>query len=211
MQIAVFGGSGKTGQALIDQALARGDTVTALARDPAKIALKPGLTVIKGDAQDWAAVAKTIAGADVVMSTLGNFNRKPNTEVSDCTKTIADAMKAGGGSKRLVVVTTIGAGDSWAQMSSFVFKYIIIKWLAKNIWADRDRQEAVIKASGLDWTIIRPGGLRDEPGTGVYQAPLSGGGPLPKKIAIPRADVAHFMLKAAGDPATIGKAYNLFA
>ncbi|MEM6833137.1 MAG: NAD(P)-binding oxidoreductase [Pseudomonadota bacterium] len=209
MNIALFGATGGTGRAIIEQALAAGHSIHALVRDPLKLENADGVTVTQGDARDAAAVRTVLAGADVAISTLGNFNRKPNTDVSDATKTLVAAMVEVG-PKRLVVVSTIGVGDSLKQLKSFVFKHIIIGMVAKNIWKDRERQEAVITASGLDWTIARPGGLKDGPKTGAYHV-IGGGDPQPKKIMINRADVADYCLKAAGDDAAIGKTVCLFS
>lgn len=202
MKIALFGATGGTGKAFIDQALGAGHTISALVRDPAKLDAPEGVSVTQGDARDVDAVKTTLAGCEAAVSTLGNFNRKPNTEVSDATKVIVDAMNASG-PKRLVVVSTIGVGDSRKPLQSFMFKYVVIGWIARNIWKDRERQEEIIRASGLDWTIARPGGLKDEPLTGTYQV-VGGGDPQPKTIAISRADVADFCLKALGDDTYAG-------
>jgi putative NADH-flavin reductase len=207
MKIALFGATGATGLCVIDQALAAGHSVTALVRDPTKLPARDGLSIVQGHAQDAAAVGKVIAGADVVLSTLGNFNRKPNTEMSDATRVITQAM-AGQGVRRLIVVTTIGVGDSFKPLRSLIFK-LVIRTFAREIWRDRERQEAVIRASGLDWTIVRPGGLRNQPGQARYQV-IDGGGVQPKKVAIARADVAHFLLAAAADPAMVGRTVCLF-
>lgn len=208
MKIALFGATGGTGTALIQQALSQGHSITALVRDPAKYAGPDAVTIIEGDARDSVATAKVLEGADVAISTLGNFNRKPNTEVSDATKTVIAAMEAGG-PKRLIVVSTIGVGDSYKPLRSFMFKRVVIGLAAKEIWKDRERQEDVIRASTLQWTIARPGGLTDDPFTGVYQV-VGGGDPQPKKISIPRADVADFCLKAASDDTYVHRTVCLF-
>ena len=208
MKIALFGATGGTGRALIEQALAAGHSVTALARDPAKLSAQDGLTIIQGDARDAAAVAATLAGADVAISTMGNFIRKANTEISDATRTITGQMNANG-PRRLVVITTIGCGDSLRQLRSFMFR-MVIRTVARHIWADRNRQDEVVRHSGLDWTIVRPGGLRDGPRTGEIQV-IGGGDPQPKKILINRADVADYCLQAAADPALAGQTVCIFS
>ncbi len=71
MHIAVFGGTGRVGGRFIEYALAEGHTIKALARDPRKLAPRPGLTVVQGDVLDAATVASVIAGADAVVSGLG--------------------------------------------------------------------------------------------------------------------------------------------
>ena len=144
----------------------------------------------------------TLAGQDCAISFLGNFNRKPNSEVSDATKTILLGLQEAG-IRRFVVISTIGTGDSFKPMKSLPFK-IIIKTVARNIWKDREQQEAVVKASNTDWTIIRPAGLRDEGDATVYQVSPSNG-PFPKTLTIPRAAVATFGLQALGDTTLVQK------
>lgn len=198
MKLAVFGATGKSGQALVEQAIAAGHEVTALARSPDKIAARTGLNIVAGSAQDAAAVRATLAGCDAAISLLGNFNRKPNTEMSDATRVIVEAMTADG-PRRLVVVTTIGVGDSFAPLRSLMFKGII-RFVAKEMWRDRERQEAVVSASALDWTIIRPGGLTDVAATGRWTL-IDSGGAQPRKVSIARADLATALLAAVAEPA----------
>ena len=212
MRLAILGATGKSGQALVDQALAAGHKVTALARTPAALPPRAGLVVVEGDARDAAALGKALHGCDAVISLLGNFNRKPNTDVSDATLRLCEVASAAG-PKRIVVVTTIGVGDSFAPLKSRVFK-LIIRFVAKEIWRDRERQEQVVRDSGLDWTIIRPGGLTDIPATGLPATgrwTLIGGGAVqPKKVSIARADLAAALLAATNDPALIGQTRCIF-
>ncbi|MCA3253983.1 MAG: SDR family oxidoreductase [Alphaproteobacteria bacterium] len=198
MKLALFGATGKTGQAFLDLALAASHEIVALVRDPAKLAPRPGLAIVAGDARDDDAVRRAVDGTEAVVSLLGSFNRKPNTEVSDASQRIVTAMRDAG-VERLVVCSTIGVGDSFAPMRSRLFK-LIIRTLARHIWADRERQERIVRGSGLDWTIVRPGGLRDTPATGRWTL-IGSGDPQPAKVAIARADVAACLLAAIADPA----------
>jgi len=208
MKLCVFGATGRTGLALLDQALAAGHEVTAVARAPEKLKAYEGrVRIVEAGFQDAAAVGEAVAGQDAVISTLGTVERKRNTVLSDGTRVIIDAMKAAG-TRRFIVVTSLGCRESVKLIRSFVFRELIVKRLAKEIWADKDRQEELIEASGLDYTIARPGGLTDKPATGAYQV-LGRYDPLPKSLMIARADVADFLLKAAGDPSTIGEIYSL--
>ena len=197
MRLAVFGATGKSGQALVAQALAAGHEVRALARTPAKLDAQAGLSIVAGDAADVAAVRETLVGCDAALSLLGNFNRKPNTEVSDATRTIVSVMEAQG-PRRLVVVTTIGTGDSFAPLRSPLFK-LIIRFVAKEIWRDRERQEAVVRASVINWTIVRPGGLTDGTATGRWTLTDSGAA-QPRKVSIARADLSAALLETVVDP-----------
>lgn len=199
MKLAILGATGPLGQVLINQALAAGHEVRALARDPGKLSPRPGLLVVPGSMTDVGSLEAMIDGADAVLSCLGTTNRKPNTELSDATKLIL-GVAARLGVTRSVWVTSIGCGDSLPKLRRWVFREIIVKRVAKNIWADKDRQEDAIRASAGDWTIVRPGGLRDEPADVVPYQVIEGGGDQPQTIASPRSCVADYMLKAVVDP-----------
>lgn len=194
MKIAVLGATGGTGKAFIEQALGAGHEIAALVRDPSKLDANAAITVIEGNAESRTSVLEALKGADAVFCALGSYNRKRNRDVSGPTRVLLEAMRETG-ANRLVVVSTIGVGDSLASVKSFFFRRIIIGMLAKNIWRDRERQEALIKASNLNWTIARPGRLTDDAYTGKYQVAASDVD-QPKQIAIARADVADFCLKA---------------
>lgn len=195
MRIAVFGATGGTGRQVVQQALAAGHQVAALARDPSRIAgADPNLTVVAGSVLDAAAVQQTLAGADAAVVSLGNTANNPDYIVSQGTQAILDAIGQLGGPRRLVVVSSIGVGDSKDQVS-FAFKMLMSTVLRKPM-EDKERQEALVKASGLDWIIVRPGGLTDGPATGNYKSGLD-----PKISAgqVSRADVAAFALQQLTD------------
>jgi putative NADH-flavin reductase len=208
MRIAAFGATGKTGQAFVEQALAAGHEVQALARTPDKLAARASLTIVPGAMDDAAAVARTLAGASAVACALGVVNRKPNTELSDATAGILAAMDKAGVA-RSVWVTSIGCGGSLRKLRSFVFRELIVKRLARPIWADKDRQEALIQSSRGEWTILRPGGLTDEPGTGKARL-IDGDGDQPPRVRVSRADVAAAMLRALTDQGMARKTYCIF-
>ena len=113
------------------------------------------------------------------------------------------AMKTHG-VKRLVVVTAMGIGESWKTLSPvnrFFFATVL-----KSARADHESQEKAVKASGLDWTIIRPSGLTDTERTGEY---LAGELIQAKTSQIARADVADLILKALDDDLIVGKAVTI--
>jgi putative NADH-flavin reductase len=207
MRIALFGARGKTGQALVAQAIQSGHTISALVRDPAGLPPRSGLEMVVGDARDDDAVRQCLDGAEAVVSLIGSFNRKPNTDVSDTSRTIVTQMQRVGPS-RLVVVTSMGVGDSQAQMRSLLFR-TIIRTVAREIWADRDRQEEIVRQSGLDWTIVRPGGLTDRPATGQWHT-IASNAPQPRRIMITRADLAAYLLTTIEDPALTRRTLCLF-
>ena len=192
MHIALFGATGGTGRQIVQQALQAGHQVSALVRDPAKLAPAPaGLTLIQGDVQEFARVEETLHGADVVVVSLGNTANNPDMIVSTGTRRIVEAMQANG-PRRLLVITSLGVGDSKDQVP-FVFRMLMRTMLAKAM-ADKEVQEDLVRASGLDWTIIRPGGLTDGPATGSYRV-----GPKLMAAQVARADVAAFVLTQLTD------------
>lgn len=192
MKIAIFGATGKTGRELVKQALENGDEVTAFARTPAKLddLKRENLKIVQGDVVNYADVEKAVVGQDAVLSALGSPTLKSDdTTVSVGTKNIIKAMKETG-VKRFVCETSLGVGDSHGQ-PGFFFTKILIPLLLKNAFAEKEIQERDIKASDLDWIIVRPGGLTNGERTSKYRSGLD------KAISgrISRANVAEFMLK----------------
>jgi putative NADH-flavin reductase len=194
MKLAVFGGSRGVGRQVIEQALAAGHEVQALLRSPDAFDLTHSqLTIVPGNVLEAADVAACVAGVDAVVCSLGNTKNNPANVVTDGTKQIVSAMQAAG-TRRLVVVTSIGVGDS-ADQVPVAFK-LLMKTVLKGVMEDKEGQETAVKASGLDWIIIRPGGLTDGPRTGSYKAGMD------KSIRagqVSRADVAEFVLQQLTD------------
>jgi putative NADH-flavin reductase len=96
------------------------------------------------------------------------------------------------GVRRLICVTGIGAGDSKGH-GGFIYDTLILPFLFRTVYADKDRQEALMKASGADWTIVRPGFLSNDPLTKNYRILTDLTGVTAGRIS--RADVAHFILQ----------------
>ncbi len=195
MKIAVFGATGGVGRAFVTQALAAGHALTALARDPARLDIEDArLSVVAGNVLDAASVAKTVEGCDAVLCTLGNTANNPDLVVSKGTAEIIRAMEAHA-VRRLVVISSLGVGDSKDQVP-FAFK-MLMKTVLRKAMEDKEAQEALVQRSHLDWTIIRPGGLNNEPASGNYKAGLDrsiGAG------MVSRADVAAFALQELVSP-----------
>ena len=112
------------------------------------------------------------------------------TILSEAAGALVAAMKAGNVG-RLVAISGMGAGDSRGHGGP-LFDRVIFPLLLRHVYADKDRQEAIVRESGLDWTLVRPAVLNDKPGGGEIRAlsDLAGfrGG------TISRADVATFVL-----------------
>ena len=132
--------------------------------------------------------SRAVAGADAVVVSLGNTPDNPDDVVSRGTAHVIAAMQAAG-VERLIVVTSLGVGDSRDQVP-LPFR-MIMRTVLRKVMVDKEQQEALVGESGLAWTIVRPGGLTDGPRTGRYQAGTD------KSISagqVARADVAAFIL-----------------
>lgn len=194
MNIALFGATGGTGRQVVEQALAQGHHITALVRDPARLPLShPNLTLVQGNVLDDGPVNETLKRADAAIISLGNTSDNPDYVVSNGTAVILRAMKDAGVS-RVVVVTSLGVGDSSKQVPLPL--RMMMQTVLKKPIEDKNRQEEMVKESGLDWVIVRPGGLTNKPATGQYKSGLD-----PKIMAgqISRADVAAFVLQQLED------------
>jgi putative NADH-flavin reductase len=206
MRITVLGATGANGTQIVTQALAAGYDVTAVVREPARLKVEPTprLRVVTADVMDPDALLKAVADSDAVLSSLGprRDERGPTTVVSDGARSAVTAMTRTG-LRRLVIVSAHGAftdaGDGLFMRS--VLKPIVQRVLREG-FADLHRMEALVRDSGLDWTIMRPPQLTDGPLTGRYRRAVDvnvrGG------LKISSADVAHAMLDVTTDPATIG-------
>ena len=192
MIIALFGATGGTGRQVLGQALDQGHQVSALARDPGKLEPRTGLTIMSGDVLDQAAVDACIDGADAVVCVLGSHSGAEPIEARG-TERILAGMQAHG-VRRLIAVTSMGVGDSIDQVAPF-FR-AIMKLTLKRIMQAKEQQERLIMASGLDWTIIRPGGLTDGPRSGNYRSGLDKD---IKATRVARADVAEFVVRQLTD------------
>lgn len=194
--ILVLGATGGTGRLIVGEAVARGHVVTALVRSPEKATGLDGARIVTGDARDTDSLRAALKGQDAVVSALGTpvSPFRAVTLLSSATQALVDAMKAEDVS-RLVAITGIGAGDS-AGHGGFVFDRIIMPLLLRRVYADKDRQEAIIRASGLDWVLVRPAVLNNKTGRGSVRAltDLLGfhGGTVSRK------DVADFVLDQVG-------------
>lgn len=194
MHVAVFGATGGTGREIVRQALDLGYRVNALVRDPAKLTLThPDLTLVTGNVLEPNDVARTLQGCDAVVISLGSAPNDPAQVVSQGTRHILDAMAAAA-IRRVVVITSLGVGDSKRQVP-FFFKILAMTAL-RGVMADKEVQEQIVRQSGLDWIIVRPGGLIDGPPTGDYTAGLDRS---IKAGQVSRGNVAAFVLQQLSD------------
>lgn len=193
MRVLIIGATGGTGRELVRQALERGHEVTALARNPARVVQGyERLRVRSGNVLDYASVSEAVEGQDAVLSALGHKRwLGPSNILSEGTANVVRAMKERG-VKRLVVVTALGVSDSRFRMGLY-YTLFVIPIILPFYWFDKARQERVVRESGLDWTIVRPGQLTNRPSRGVRKHG-AGVGSFLWTVRMPRADVAAFML-----------------
>jgi putative NADH-flavin reductase len=188
MRLAILGATGRIGLYLLDWALDNGHQVHALARSAQALPDRAGLTVTPGDALDPVAVAEVISDADAVLSVLGPRGAKTSGLLAGAASNIVAAMGKTG-VRRLVCVSAAGAFITGDPGSAWLVKLILPRILAKP-FADTRQMEDLIRASDLDWTLIRPVRLLNRPGTGKYR--VRPDYPPPHGNTIGRADVAHF-------------------
>ena len=201
MKVLIIGATGATGKILMREALEQGHEVTALARNPSTVAPEDHrLRVLQGNALDVPSVEAAVVGQDAVLSALGTRSRGPTTLFSESTHNLIAAMDKHG-VRRLVCITGIGAGDSKGHVG-FLYDRIIRPFVVRNVYEDKDRQEEAIEQSDLEWVIVRPARLTDEPARGEYKVYLKGSY---KAKTISRADVADFMLAQVTDDTYVHK------
>jgi putative NADH-flavin reductase len=215
MKITIIGATGGIGAQLLEQARAAGHDVTAVVRSPEKLASDVRGVGIDLSTPSPPGLADAVAGADAVLSALGARTDADAGISSRGTATIVAAMKESG-ARRLVVISAVpigtvasparpnpprrDPGDSFFVAN--VLTPIVKRAFGKN-YADLALMEDEVRASELDWTIVRPSRLTDKPRSGSYRTDaeknLRGG------TSVARADVADFMLEAAERPETIGQ------
>ncbi len=186
MKLFVMGATGRTGQEVVQQAIARGHHVTAFVRSPESITLRnERLTVLKGNAMDENSLFEAMQNHDVVISTLGPREVfKPSTLLHDSSLATTRAMNRSG-VKRLVVLS---AAAHFPGIPNRIASFIM-----RNHMRDSLAMEAIVQANGLDWTIARPPRLTQEDSV-TYR---SREGAAPKMgFTLSRKAVAAFMLDA---------------
>ena len=204
-KVLIIGASRGIGLETVRAALRAGHSVRALARSAASIPIQDAnLEKVSGDALDRDTIRNALQDVDVVIQTLGvdfvpRLIFEGTSLFSRSTRILVDAMKAVG-VKRLVSVTGLGAGDSRGH-GGLLYDAIVFPLLLKRVYDDKDVQEQIIKSSGLDWTIARPGRLIDNPATGRYLALATSTDW--RAGSITRADVADFLVRQIDDRALI--------
>jgi len=202
MRLTVIGASAGTGLEITRFALERGHVVVALARRPVPVPDQAGLIRQSGDACREEDVSRAVSGADAVIVALGRgMNLGATTLFTDAGQVLIRVLKATGSIAPVVVLSGFGAGDSLNYVPPV--KRFFFNLLLGRVYANKSAAEALFAASGLKWTIVRPGVLTNGPAKGVYKVlPELTPGILVGSIS--RADVARFMVGEAETPKHAG-------
>lgn len=213
MNILVIGSSQGTGALAVQNALARGHAVTAFARSPDRLTLRhERLRLLKGDFHNPASVEEAVRGQNAVVTTvsvakLKTFKEQPRYFSLGAENVVA-AMKKHG-VKRLAVLSAYGVGDSKATMP-WLLRKLMVEGILRLAFEDHEREEVLVRGSGLEFVLARPGRLTNGPALKRYFRETD-----PKKPAgtIARADVADFLVSAceqdAAAAAYLGHAVQL--
>jgi putative NADH-flavin reductase len=196
MRLAVFGATGRTGRPLVTQALERGHEVVAFARSPDSLDIDhEQLTVVAGDAYTGEGVAEAVDGADAVVSVLGQSKNGPDDLLSVAGDHVIEAMAEAGVDR---FVTLVGAGvRTEGERISMTGRVMggLLRLLSGAVLRDAATHVDSVRESDLDWTVVRVPRLSEDAGRGDYRA-----GDLALGVeAIPRADVARFILDCLDD------------
>ena len=199
MKVLVAGANGQIGRPLVQMLAEGGHEVRAMIRDEDQA---PGLRELGGDpvvADLEGEVAHTVEGCDAVIFSAGGgpgsgAEKKETIDRGGAVKLVEAAREHG--ARRYVMVSAMGAADPEAG-SEAMQPYLFAK-----AQADRALQE-----SGLDYTIVRPGSLTDEAGTGTVEAAPS----LGRRGEIPREDVARTLVVTLEKENTFGKTFEVLS
>lgn len=219
MKLTIFAATGGIGRQLLEQAVADGHDITAVVRNPDRLSRQVRTVTADLAAADPAALGAAVAGADAVLSGLGPRSKSDIGVVSQGIRAIVAAMKATG-VRRIVAVSAAPVGTVASPGNphppkhdpgdGFFMRHLFSR-IAKTVfgkgYADLAVMEDIPRDSGLDWTAVRSPRLTDKPLTGSYRTAY--GQNLHGGLSVPRADVAHLMLKVLDQPDTIGQVIGI--
>jgi putative NADH-flavin reductase len=197
MKVLVLGATGGTGQQVVSQALRQGHDVTALVRSPERLTTTSDhLRVLTGGVtDDDRALAAAVRARDVVVSTLGvGKSLRSSGLIARSVPAIARAMESQG-IRRLIFTSAYGVGATRRDVP--LLPRILMRLLFRDLYADKQAGEDVLRRSGLDWTLVYPVTLTNGPRTGRYR--VGERLTLQRFPTIARADVADFILTQIED------------
>jgi putative NADH-flavin reductase len=203
MKLTIFGATGATGICLAEQAVAAGHEVTAVVRDPGRLAAagRDRMRIITADVMDPAAIAAAVAGTDAVLSAIGPRGGGPTTVSEASARSIVWAMEEAGVSRLVTISGSVVTDEGEGPLMRFVLKPLVRATTLRHVCADMRRAEGVVRSSALDWTIMRPPRLTGKPATGNYRTAVDRN--LVRGYTVPRGDLAACMLSLLDDPEVV--------
>ncbi len=196
MKVAIFGGTGKTGQHLVKQALEAGHEVILLVRNPTKVSTRhEKLTVLVGDILDASRVEKAVQGVDAVISVLGPSTNTPELIISKGVDHILNAMRQNNVA-RLIISAGAGVRDRHDKPKPIDYFFgWLLHLFSKNAVEDMKQVVEKVRHSDREWTVIRVPMLTDQPAQGSLKVGYVGD--ISPRLS--RVDMAAFMLKQLDD------------
>ena len=202
MKLIVLGATGGVGMQIVKQALDRRHKITALVRAPERLKeFRERIEVVEGDLLSAADLASVISGHDAVLSTFGPrvpLSKSDWNLLHRFGVALSDAMGSDGTRRAVIISTAFLFKDSFLPPANLIGRLFF-----RQIVDDAAEMESIVQKSGLDWTLVRPPRLTDQPKRGrfrVREGHLPGFG-----FTISRADVAAFMLKTVESGAFVHK------
>jgi uncharacterized protein YbjT (DUF2867 family) len=188
--VVVFGGTGRTGRLIVDEALRGGHAVTVAARQPDRAAasLPPGVRTVRADTGDAASVARAMTGQDAVIVAVSSPARRPEGLYSTAARHVAAAAVSEG--VRRVVVISSGGVDRTDRGLPLWYRKVLIPLVMDDLYTDMAEMESIVTAGDLDWTIVRASYLRDAPARGRFR--VEDGRTPPRGWRLARGDLARF-------------------
>lgn len=203
MKILVLGAAGRTGRLVVSKALDAGHDVVAFVRDPAHFDIEDArLQVAVGNVHDCDSLAAAMRGVDVVISAVGPAGKSSAGVMTATAGHAIDAMRETG-ARRLIFVT--GAGVEQPEDVPVLASRIVLplmKLFARELVEDALNAVETIKASEIDWVVVRAPRLDDSPAAGTYRT----GYIKPSFRSLSREDLADFCLAQLSDDANLRRA-----
>lgn len=215
MRLLIVGATGGSGRAAVAAALEAGHAVTAFSRRASEIASRcPRLRKLDGDVLDPDALARAVHGQDAVIVTLGITEHPVRVRLRGSRGTPLDVRSRGiasvvaamqqHGVRRLVVQSSYGVGET--RQCVGLQERLVFALLLKPHIDDHERQEAIVRASGLDWTIVQPVNLTDDT---VLSLPFASTEAETRGMKVARSSVGRYLVHAVEDDTTIGRSVAL--
>ncbi len=188
MNLLVLGGTGRTGRLVVEQALSRGHSVTAVVRRPGSIAAHDRLQLVVGDPLSVETLVAPLANQEVLISCLGQRSRRDRSLLRDAATAAMEAMRRTGLRRYLVV----SQGLLFPSWNPFIVVLRLV--LARHV-ADSAAMERLVRQSDLEWTIVRPPYLKQ--GNNLHGYRIQTDAQPDGSWTMQRGDLAAFLLDEA--------------